>query len=127
PSGINLETGLGGDECFEGQLYPIPWATGKADRKVGARVNATRLIGAEFRGDGWRVSNEQALQWPRDRCPDSGLGNAECAVGSAEWRLATCELARELVVVTRTRVAPGTGVVSATTGARASFSSIRYG
>jgi len=79
-------------------------------------VNATRLI-----------SNEQALQWPRDRCPDSGLGNAECAVGSAEWRLATCELARELVVVTRTRVAPGTGVVSATTGARASFSSIRYG
>src|SRR5712692_8615559 len=114
-------------------------ATGSADRKARALVVPTRLFDGEIQSNGWRAHDEQALQWPRERSPDPDRGFAIAIVlrlrtgnfvdsdvvpkGVAE---ATCEMARELLIVDRTAAPAGEGVLTTTTGAGASFNSIRY-
>jgi hypothetical protein len=100
---------------------------------------ATRLIDAQFQFNGWRSNDEQALQWPRDRCPDPDKGLSIAVVLRLRGANfvdsdvvpkavldATCEMARELLVVDRTAAPAGEGVLSTTTGAGASFNSVRY-
>ena len=87
---------------------------------------ATRLIDGEYQFNGFKGSDAQALQWPRERCPDpdrSGVGIVAgmlSGFGGDSWvpsdavparvMQATCELARELIVADRTAAPPGEGV-----------------
>ncbi len=128
-----------GDAHFEGHLYPIPWATTAMDRKAQALVMATRLIDAQLQFNGWRSNDGQALQWPRDHCPDLDRGLSIAIVlrlrgaNFVDFDVvpkaivdATCEMARELLIVDRTAAPAGEGVLTTTTGAGATFNSIRY-
>src|SRR3954453_999453 len=59
-----------GDAYHEAHLYATAWTAGSTPNKEAALAMATRLIDEEFQFNGFRVSNAQALQWPRARCPD---------------------------------------------------------
>src|SRR4051794_30501030 len=60
----------GGDAYHEGHLYATAWTAAiTADKEI-ALVMATRLIDAEFKFNGFKRFNTQALQWPRERCLD---------------------------------------------------------
>jgi hypothetical protein len=84
---------------------------------------ATRLVDAQFQFNGSRTNASQALQWPRAECPDPDKGlvrmSALVSVGSnfvpydsvpAAVVQATCEMARELLIVDRTAAPPGEGI-----------------
>ena len=117
-----------GDAYFEGHLYASAWTAAAADRKAAALVMATRLIDSQFQFNGFRAHSEQALQWPREKCPDpdaslvslSVLGwvgdnfvepdLVPSAVGQA-----ACEMARELLIADRTAAPAGEGLDSVAT------------
>src|SRR6185369_3915867 len=63
-----------GDAYFDGHLYATAWTAASSGNKEKALVFATRLIDAEYQFNGYRASNSQALQWPRERCPDPDKG-----------------------------------------------------
>jgi hypothetical protein len=116
------------DAYFLGHVHPDPWPAADQDKRTGALVMATRLIDALFQFNGTRANANQALQWPRERCADPDAG---VAVGTLVWwrvdgfvaadvvpnavRQATCEMARELLMVDRTAAPPGEGLVSVAT------------
>ncbi len=120
---------------------------GERDTKAAALVMATRLVDTQFQFNGYKAHEEQALQWPRERCPDpdrnavtsslqspvlsSFVPNDVVPTGVA-W--AVCEMARELLIVDRTAAPPGEGISSTQTssashdasGGSSSQSSISY-
>ena len=112
-----------GDSYHDGHLYADAWTVADAGRKAAALVMATRVIDAEFRFNGRRTSESQALQWPRAECPDPDKGLVRLSallpilsnfvdydrVPSAVVQ-ATCEMARELLIVDRTAAPPGEGI-----------------
>ena len=112
-----------GDAYFDGHLYASAWTAATADRKAAALVMATRLIDSQFQFNGSSTSASQALQWPRAECPDPDKGLVTLSallpilsnfvpydsVPPAVVR-ATCEMARELLIVDRTAAPPGEGV-----------------
>ena len=100
-----------GDAYHEGHLYASAWTAASAGNKAAALVMATRLIDAELQFAGWKVSPTQALQWPRASCldPDGGDDLPADAVPKAVQD-ATCELARELLIVDRTAAPVGEGL-----------------
>src|SRR5215510_14550124 len=63
-----------GDAYFDGHLYATAWTGASAPNKEKALVFATRLIDSQFQFNGWRAHDQQALQWPRQRCPDPDKG-----------------------------------------------------
>src|SRR5258708_19869675 len=65
-----------GDAYHEGHLYVSAWTAATTANKEAALVFATRLIDAEFQFNCWRSNDEQALQWPRDHCPDPDRGGS---------------------------------------------------
>ena len=85
---------------------------------------ATRLIDEEFQFNGFKAKSSQALQWPRVRCPDPDLEPYPFVPGSLTFvspyvasdkvptRViqATCEMARELLIVDRTGPPAGEGI-----------------
>ena len=115
-----------GDAYHDGHLYPTAWTGATTPNKEKALVMATRLIDGEYQFNGFKWSDAQSLQWPRERCPDpdrAGLGiiagvlssfNGDACVPSdivpPRVMQATCELARELIIADRTAVPPGEGV-----------------
>jgi hypothetical protein len=115
-----------GDAYHDGHLYATAWTGATTPNKEKALVMATRLIDGEYQFNGFKGSDEQALQWPRERCPDpdrSGVGIVAGVLSSFGGSAyvpsdlvpsgvvrATCELARELIVADRTAVPPGEGV-----------------
>jgi len=113
-----------GDAYHDGHLYAAAWTGATNDDKEKALVFATRLIDSQFQFNGWRAHDEQALQWPRERCqdPDKGLPITVLLLASGSYVDssvvpkgvvdATCEMARELLVADRTTAAPGEGVHS---------------
>lgn len=114
-----------GDAYFDGHLYPLLWDTCAVDRKAEALVMATRVIDALYQFNGFRAHSEQALQWPRERCPDpdKGLPTASVLGWVSDTFVepdvvpvlvvqATCEMARELIIADRTAAAPGEGISS---------------
>src|SRR5512135_1996645 len=58
------------DGYFDAHLYALAWTGATADRKAAALVMATRLIDSQFQFNGFRAHSEQALQWPREKCPN---------------------------------------------------------
>ncbi len=136
-----------GDSYFEGHLYASVWTAATAGTKAAALVMATRLVDSQFQFNGFRANETQALQWPRERCPDpdrnlvtsSSLSpvltnfvpsdSVPKAVASA-----VCEMARELLLADRTAAPPGEGVSSTqtsqathdATGGSSSMTSVSY-
>jgi hypothetical protein len=100
-----------GDAYYDGHLYATAWTAASAPNKEKALVMATRLIDAEYQFAGWKTTAEQALQWPRMSCrnPDGEDDLPTDAVPKAVQD-ATCELARELLIVDRTGAPAGEGL-----------------
>ena len=112
-----------GDAYFQGHLYASPWTTASADSKAAALVMATRLVDSQFQFCGFRAHSDQALQWPRTECPDPDRGLVTVSplqpylsnfvpynsVPRAVEQ-ATCEMARELLIVDRTAAPDGEGI-----------------
>ena len=116
-----------GDAYHDGHLYATAWTGATLANKEKALVMATRLIDGEYQFNGFKGSEAQALQWPRERCPDPDRSGAGIVAGIFSGTLntgtwlpsdavpmrvvqATCELARELLVTDRTTAPPGEGV-----------------
>ena len=118
-----------GDAYFDGHLYATSWTAASTPNKEKALVFATRLIDSQFQFNGWKAHDQQALQWPRERCPDPDKGLITISVlvpflGTfVEPDLvpkavvdATCEMARELLIADRTTAPPGEGIATVHTG-----------
>jgi hypothetical protein len=118
----------GGDAYFEGHLYASAWTGATADKKAAALVMATRLIDSQFQFNGFRAHSGQALQWPREKCPDPDASRVTISVLGwvgdnfvepdlvpAAVAQAACEMARELLVVDRTAAPPGEGIAATQT------------
>jgi hypothetical protein len=114
-----------GDAYFEGHLYATAWTAATSGTKAAALVMATRVIDAELQFNGARANEGQALQWPRAECPDPDRVSVGWGVRGAEYVAedvvpvavvqASCELARELLVVDRTAAPPGEGIAATQT------------
>jgi hypothetical protein len=112
-----------GDAYHDGHLYATAWAAASADQKAVALVMATRLIDAEFQFNGTRTTAGQSLQWPRAMCPEPDNVHVPISVllpipyDYVEYDKvpkavvqATCEMARELLIVDRTAAPVGEGL-----------------
>jgi hypothetical protein len=113
------------DAYHEGQLWANTWTSAGADDKEKALVMATRVIDAEYQFNGTRVSDGQALQWPRLNCPDPDKPSALSGILLGTYDnfvpfnvipksvvAATCEMARELLASARTDSPIGEGLHS---------------
>jgi hypothetical protein len=105
-----------GEIYHRGLLYSSAWDAATDDDRTEALVMATRLIDAEYQFHGYSAKAEQALSWPRQRCPDpdelreDGDGYLPSDAVPKRVRDATCEMARELLVLDRTASHPGEGL-----------------
>jgi len=117
-----------GDMYFEGHLYPSAWTAASEDTKGAAVIMATRLVDTQFQFNGFRAHETQALQWPRERCPDPDRNLVTSTPLSPVLTnyvpsdqvpkgvvYAVCEMARELLIADRTAAPPGEGVSSTQT------------
>jgi hypothetical protein len=100
-----------GEAYHEGHLYASAWTAATLANKDAALVMATRLIDGQYQFGGVKANETQALQWPRRQCriPDYEDELPADSVPKAVVE-ATCELARELLVVDRTAAPPGEGL-----------------
>lgn len=103
------------DSYFEGHLYASAWTGATAEQKDAALVMATRLIDSQYQFGGTKASDEQALQWPREGCRDADAGRwsggvVKSGVVPKAVIDATCEMARELLILDRTAAPPGEGL-----------------
>ena len=112
-----------GDAYHAGHLYATAWTGASADQKSAALAMASRLIDAEYQFGGFKTNDSQSLQWPRYRCTDPDRDPSirvgrlmiwenwvpENSVPKAVIQ-ATCELARELLIVDRTAAPAGEGL-----------------
>jgi hypothetical protein len=113
------------DAYHEGHLYATKWSGAVTATKNAALVMATRLIDACWTFFGKKVSDGQALQWPRFECPDPD-GNPDAIPSLLVSRgaffpsdavpvvvvQATCELARCLIAEDLVASDIGQGVAS---------------
>jgi hypothetical protein len=112
-----------GNAHHDGHLYASAWTAASDAQKAVALVMASRLIDAEFQFNGLRSVAGQALQWPRVNCPDPDKAPIPVLTSLLLYDpfvpfsivpkalvLATCELARELLVADRTASPPGEGL-----------------
>ena len=112
-----------GDAYHAGHLYATAWTGATDDQKAAALVMATRLIDGQYQFNGLRSQSGQALQWPRVNCPDPDKAPIPVPTSLLLYDpfvpfsivpkvlvLATCEMARELLVADRTASLPGEGL-----------------
>lgn len=110
-----------GNAYHETHLYPEPWNAATNERKLAALIMATRMIDSEMQFFGSKTTSTQALQWPREQCPDPDLNdNTFPRLIGGNWVLenvvpkivvdATCELARRLLEKNRTADPDGEGI-----------------
>jgi hypothetical protein len=118
-----------GDAYFDGHLYATAWTGASTANKEKALVFATRLIDSQFQFNGWKAHDQQALQWPRERCPDPDKGLitisvlvpflgtfVDADIVPQAVVNATCEMARELLIADRTAAPAGEGIGTFHTG-----------
>ena len=114
-----------GDAYFEGHLYASIWTDATTATKGAALVMATRLVDSQFQFNGFKAHDTQALQWPRERCPDPDRNLVSASTLSPILTnfvpstvvpkgvaSAVCEMARELLIADRTAAPPGEGTSS---------------
>lgn len=112
-----------GDSYHDGHLYATAWTGATTGKKESALVMATRFIDACYQFNGYKASNDQALQWPRASCTDpdraqSGMDLLQSGRGPffdsdsvpARLRDAVCEYARELIKSDSTDAPVGQGI-----------------
>ena len=112
-----------GNAYHDGHLYASAWTGASDDQKAVALVMASRLIDAEFQFNGTRTTAGQSLQWPRAMCPEPDNVHVPISVllpipyDYVEYDKvpkavvqATCEMARELLIVDRTAAPAGEGL-----------------
>ena len=112
-----------GDAYHAGHLYATAWTGATDDQKAAALVMATRLIDAEFQFNGTRTTANQALQWPRAKCPDPDSVHVPISVllpipyDYVQYDTvpkavvqATCEMARAMLIEDRTANPLGEGL-----------------
>jgi len=112
-----------GNAYHDGHLYATAWTAASDAQKAVALVMASRLIDAEFQFNGTRTNAVQGLQWPRARCPEPDAIHVPLQVllpipsdyvryDSVPKAVvqATCEMARELLIVDRTAAPAGEGL-----------------
>lgn len=113
------------DAYFEGHLYGSVWTAAGSTGKPAALVMASRLIDSVMQFHGYRSAATQAMQWPRERCPDPdsclvtvsplvpvGAANVVSLTVPVAVRWAAIEMARELILRDRTAAAAGEGLDS---------------
>jgi len=107
-----------GDAYHDGHLYATAWTNASTANKEKALVFATRLIDAEWRFRGAKLSTTQALQWPRSDCPDPDIDGESVAEDTIPRPVvaAACEQARELILLDRTANPLGEGLKSSKLG-----------
>jgi hypothetical protein len=102
------------DAYYEGHLYASAWNDATAENQAAALVMATRLIDAEYEFNGAKASAAQSLQWPRAKCVDQDRAGGETFLPEdqvpAPLLRATCEMARELLIIDRTAAPAGEGL-----------------
>ena len=59
-----------GDAYHDGHLYASVWTGASTATKEAALVMATRVIDAHYQFRGFKVTDAQALQWPREYASD---------------------------------------------------------
>jgi hypothetical protein len=114
-----------GDAYHEGHCYASAWTGAVAADKERALVMATRLIDVSYQFNGFRKTNSQTLQWPREGAVDPDRKEIQVSpLDNQAGRFfdsdkvpsllieATCELARELLVADRTAAPDGEGLAS---------------
>ena len=105
-----------GTAYHEGHLYASAWSGASAGEQAAALVMASRVIDAQMAFRGIRAVGGQALQWPRAGCrdedadPDVASGFVPVDEVPKAVVDATCELARELLIVDRTGAPVGQGL-----------------
>jgi hypothetical protein len=112
-----------GNAYHDAHLYAAAWVAASNADKEKALVMATRLIDGEFQFNGKKRVDGQALQWPRERCPDPDRLGTLAMLGlhsgfpwvdedkvPARVVAATCEMARELLIADRTAAPAGEGI-----------------
>ena len=99
------------DAYHADHLYASAWTSATTTNKEKALAMATRLIDASWQFHGLKTKAAQALQWPRLSAPnpDTGLDFPSNAL-PPDLVKATCEMAREFLVVDRTKERPGLGL-----------------
>ena len=116
------------DSYFDAHLYASAWTAATATTKAAALVMATRLVDSQYQFNGFRAHDTQALQWPRERCPDPDRNLVTSTTMSPVLTnfvpstsvpqavaFAVCEMARELLIADRTAAPPGLGIDSVAT------------
>lgn len=113
-----------GDAYAASRLYSSSWVNATQTQKEQAVIMASRTIDQEIQFNGYKQSQQQAMQWPRRLCPDpdsdensvilgGGLGGGpylpENTVPSLVVQ-ATCETALQLLKSDRTGDAQGQGI-----------------
>ena len=116
------------DSYFEAHLYASAWKAATATPKAAAPGMATRLVDSQYQFHGYRAHDTQALQWPRERCPDPDRNLVTSTTMSPVLTnfvpgtqvpqpvsFAVCEMARELLIKDRTAAPAGEGLDTVTT------------
>ena len=114
-----------GNAYAEAHLYASAWVDAVESKRKAALAMATRVIDQEVQFNGFKVSQEQALQWPRRGCtdPDSDLISSFTVTSQSgpyvredivplPIKRAACELAIQLLKGDRTGDAQGQGLRS---------------
>ncbi|MFN7138791.1 MAG: DnaT-like ssDNA-binding protein [Limisphaerales bacterium] len=111
PDANTYADAVDGDTYFAGHLYAAAWEAATLERKNAALVMATRLIDSLYQFRGIKRREQQSLQWPRMQSPDPDNGGflPHDAVPKGVFE-ATCEMARELLILDRTAAPPGEGL-----------------
>jgi len=114
-----------GDAYHEAHLYATEWTGASTATKTAALVFATRLIEAHYQFRGFKASDDQGLQWPRDMARDDDASRDVTfpSLSSREeyfasdivpklLRDATIETARELIRANRADDPDGEGLAT---------------
>ena len=113
------------DAYHDAHLYAGAWKAASAANKERSLVMATRLIDCSYQFNGLKSFNDQALQWPRQKCPDPDRDDSFTRTNSLDPGRylksdqlpkavveATCEMAREVLVCDRTAAPAGEGIAA---------------
>src|SRR2546422_8439109 len=106
-----------GDAYHDAHLYATTWTSATNANKEKALVMATRLLDAHYLFFGTRLLKPQALMWPRWGVPDPDHASGRDFLDETQIPVnllnATCELARELLLLDRTAAPDGEGLAQA--------------